>query len=171
MKHLLLTIAAIALFGGILSAQNRIVISKKDFRLYVFNERDSLIFTTDVCLGENLGNKTRNGDHKTPEGKFTIMSIENSSAWKDFDGKFRASYGPWFMRLKMPRFRSIGIHGTNEPESIGTRASMGCVRLHNDELLRLKELVKVGTPVEILAEDKEFAIDLPAAEQSEPAEK
>ncbi|MDE5686373.1 MAG: L,D-transpeptidase, partial [Paramuribaculum sp.] len=66
---------------------------------------------------------------------------------------------------------SIGIHGTNEPESIGTRASMGCVRLHNDELLRLKELVKVGTPVEILAEDREFVIDLPATKQSEPAEK
>ncbi|MDE6101089.1 MAG: L,D-transpeptidase [Paramuribaculum sp.] len=158
MKQLLLTFATIALCCGFLSAQNRIIISKKDFKLYVFNQNDSVIFVTDVCLGENIGNKTRNGDHKTPEGKFTIMSIENSSAWKDFDGKFRASYGPWFMRLKMPRFRSIGIHGTNEPESIGTRASMGCVRLHNEELVRLKELVRVGTPVEILAEEEQFAI-------------
>lgn len=156
MKRILLAvmIAVAGVCGA--AAQNRIVICKKDFKLYVFNSSDSLIFTTDVCLGENKGNKTRNGDHKTPEGKFSICSIENSSRWPDFDKVFRASYGPWFMRLKVPGFRSIGIHGTNEPESIGTRASMGCVRLHNEEVLRLKELVKVGTPVEILAEGVEF---------------
>lgn len=149
-------IAGLLMSGGALLAQNRIVISKKDFKLYVFDQDNSLIFETDVCLGENIGNKTRNGDHKTPEGKFKIRSIENSSKWPDFDGKFRASYGPWFLRLNVPRFRSIGIHGTNEPESIGTRASMGCIRLQNDKIKELKQLVKVGTPVEILAEDEAF---------------
>ena len=62
------------------------------------------------------------------------------------------------MRLKMPKFRSIGIHGTNEPESIGTRASMGCVRLHNDKVLELKKYVKVGTPVEIIAEGVDYTL-------------
>lgn len=61
------------------------------------------------------------------------------------------------MRLKVPGFRSIGIHGTNEPESIGTRASQGCVRLRNEEIVRLKELVRVGTPVEILPEGVGFS--------------
>ena len=158
MKRLLFTILAAVVAIGVIRAENRIVICKKDFKLYVLNERDSLLFETDVCLGENLGNKTRNGDHKTPEGKFSIMSIENSSRWPDFDGKFRDSYGPWFMRLKMPKFRSIGIHGTNEPESIGTRASMGCVRLHNDKVLELKKYVKVGTPVEIIAEGVDYTL-------------
>lgn len=153
-------IMAIILAGGAFAA-NRIVIVKKTFKLYVLDSRDSVLMVTDVCLGENRGNKMRNGDHKTPEGKFAIRSIEDSRRWKDFDGTFRASYGPWFMRLNVPRFRSIGIHGTNEPESIGTRASMGCVRLLNDQVLRLKELVGVGTPVEILAEDESFVIPRP----------
>lgn len=161
MKRILTAFIAAVMAVGFMQAGNRIVICKKTFKLYVLNERDSLIYQTSVCLGENLGNKTRNGDHKTPEGKFTIMSIENSSRWPDFDGKFRASYGPWFMRLKMPRFRSIGIHGTNEPESIGTRASMGCVRLLNQEVLKLKKLVKVGTPVEIIAEGVDFNLPTP----------
>lgn len=160
MKHLVIALLA-AIIGLGTAAQNRIVICKKDFKLYVFDSRDSLIFSTDVCLGENLGNKKRNGDHKTPEGSFTICSIEDSSGWEDFDGTFRASYGPWFMRLKVPRFRSIGIHGTNEPESIGTRASMGCVRLHNEDVLRLKELVRVGTPVLILPEGQPFVLPSP----------
>lgn len=45
----------------------------------------------------------------------------------------------------------IGIHGTSQPESIGKAASWGCVRLHNDVVTRLHDLVPVGTPVEIRA--------------------
>lgn len=150
-------VAALIAASAVSEAQNRIVVSKSDFRLYVLDSRDSVVYMTDVCLGMNRGNKTRRGDHKTPEGKFSIVSIENSTRWKDFDHVYRASYGPWFMRLKVPGFRSIGIHGTNEPESIGTRASQGCVRLRNEEVVRLKELVRVGTPVEILPEGVGFS--------------
>lgn len=148
-------VATTLLFGACM-AENRVVICKTDYKLYVLDDSSKVVYSTDVCLGMNRGNKLRRGDHKTPEGHFSICSIEDSSDWPDFDKVFRASYGPWFMRLKVPGFKSIGIHGTNEPESIGTRASMGCVRLHNDEVLKLKELVHVGTPVEILAEDEPF---------------
>lgn len=42
------------------------------------------------------------------------------------------------------------IHGTNRPAQIGSRVSLGCVRMHNDEGLQLAHLVHVGTPVTIL---------------------
>lgn len=45
----------------------------------------------------------------------------------------------------------VGIHGTNRPGSIGQAASLGCVRLPNDVILQLHELVPIGTPVEIRA--------------------
>jgi lipoprotein-anchoring transpeptidase ErfK/SrfK len=45
----------------------------------------------------------------------------------------------------------IGIHGTNRPSSIGQAASLGCIRLPNDVITRLHELVAIGTPVEIVA--------------------
>lgn len=45
----------------------------------------------------------------------------------------------------------IGIHGTNRPGSIGKAASLGCVRLPNDVITQLHELIAVGTPVEIRA--------------------
>jgi lipoprotein-anchoring transpeptidase ErfK/SrfK len=41
----------------------------------------------------------------------------------------------------------IGIHGTNEPFSIGAPVSHGCVRLPNDRIIRLFGLVPLGTPV------------------------
>jgi hypothetical protein len=45
----------------------------------------------------------------------------------------------------------IGIHGTDQPESIGDAVSLGCVRVPNEVITRLHELVEVGTPVTITA--------------------
>jgi hypothetical protein len=45
----------------------------------------------------------------------------------------------------------IGIHGTNNPASIGRAASNGCLRLRNEDLERLYERTPAGTPVVIRA--------------------
>jgi hypothetical protein len=42
-----------------------------------------------------------------------------------------------------------GIHGTNDPASIGRSASHGCVRLRNEDIGKLYDMVEVGTPVYI----------------------
>ena len=39
------------------------------------------------------------------------------------------------------------LHGTNKPETIGRSVSHGCVRLRNEDIDRLYEIVPVGTPV------------------------
>lgn len=39
------------------------------------------------------------------------------------------------------------IHGTNRPDSIGTFASYGCIRMHNRDIIDLYERVDVGTRV------------------------
>lgn len=44
----------------------------------------------------------------------------------------------------------IAIHGTNRPESIGTFASYGCIRMFNADIIDLFERVKVGTQVVVL---------------------
>jgi lipoprotein-anchoring transpeptidase ErfK/SrfK len=41
----------------------------------------------------------------------------------------------------------IALHGTNDPGSIGTAASHGCVRLSNADMRRLFRLAPAGTPV------------------------
>ena len=42
------------------------------------------------------------------------------------------------------------IHGTNRPNSIGTFASYGCIRMYNEDILDLFERVDVGTPVVVI---------------------
>ena len=43
----------------------------------------------------------------------------------------------------------VGIHGTNRPELLPGRVSHGCIRLRNQDILRLARLLPVGTPLTI----------------------
>jgi lipoprotein-anchoring transpeptidase ErfK/SrfK len=45
----------------------------------------------------------------------------------------------------------IGIHGTNQPEALGTDVSHGCIRLRNEAILELVPVLPLGTPVHITA--------------------
>lgn len=45
--------------------------------------------------------------------------------------------------------KGYGIHGTNDPASIGRRASHGCIRLRNRDVEELFEMVSVGDAVEL----------------------
>jgi microcystin degradation protein MlrC len=42
------------------------------------------------------------------------------------------------------------IHGTNQPEYIGSAVSSGCIRMTNEDAIDLYNRVKVGTPVVVL---------------------
>ena len=44
---------------------------------------------------------------------------------------------------------NYGIHGTNNPASIGTAASLGCVRMYNHDVEELFPNISIGTPVHI----------------------
>jgi lipoprotein-anchoring transpeptidase ErfK/SrfK len=52
------------------------------------------------------------------------------------------------------------IHGTNNPASIGTQVSSGCIRMRNADVIDLYDRVAVGTRVVVLANDhRNVAID------------
>lgn len=135
-----------------------IYIDKQELMLTLFSSDGEVLAVFPVACGRNIGQKQKSGDNKTPEGVFHICQIQDSSKWgHDFnDGKgfIRHAYGPWFMRLATGRHKGIGIHGTHAPESIGTRATEGCIRLRNEDLEQLYSLVKVGTTV-IITPDAE----------------
>jgi lipoprotein-anchoring transpeptidase ErfK/SrfK len=48
--------------------------------------------------------------------------------------------------------RGYGIHGTNEPNSIGKAASHGCIRMGKADLEEFYELVSVGDTVELVGQ-------------------
>ncbi len=74
----------------------------------------------------------------TPIGSFTIVN-------KQIDPG-----GPYGTRWLGLSIRGYGIHGTNNPASIGTAASNGCIRMYNEDVEALFNITSVGTPVRIL---------------------
>ncbi len=45
------------------------------------------------------------------------------------------------------RETSLGFHGTDEPETVGQAVSLGCVRMQDEDVLELAEIVPVGSEV------------------------
>lgn len=148
MKYILFLILFLFFPPIVFCQKNYIVVSKKNYTLCVKNEAGDTLSIYKCGIGKNLGNKEKPGDYKTPEGLFDIVSVEKSKGWihdfKDGKGMRNGAYGPWFIRLSVPHFRGIGIHGTCFPESIGTRCTEGCVRLTNEDVERLKQQVFIG---------------------------
>lgn len=84
----------------------------------------------------------------TPTGHFWIAEAFPSHS---------TFYGPWAFGTTdratdtdFPDDSIVGIHGTNEPWLIPGDPSHGCIRLKNEDILKLKPLVAIGTPVWIL---------------------
>ena len=114
---------------------------------------DELVKTYSIAVGRNPGDKQRTGDNRTPVGDFKIVSIENASKWthdfRDGKGTIKGAYGPWFLRLDAKGWKGIGIHGTHDPDSRGTMATEGCIRLSNDDIAELRTYAYKNMPVVI----------------------
>ena len=134
------------------SGKYNIRVNKSAYTLTLYKGSEP-VKTYFIAVGKNPGDKQRVGDNRTPVGKFKIVSIENASKWThdfhDGKGKIRGAYGPWFLRLEAKGWKGIGIHGTHDPESIGTMATEGCIRLHNEDIAELKQYAYRNMPVVI----------------------
>ena len=135
-----------------------ILIKKSDFKLYAVDAKGNIVAAYGCALGLKPGQKEKSGDMKTPDGVFPIDEILDASYWthdfNDGKGEISGAYGPWFISLDTTelsggRWSGIGIHGTHAPKSIGTRASEGCVRLNNADIVKLKQFARVGMKVVI----------------------
>ena len=128
-----------------------IVVSKQDMRLRVYDYKGTRLMDYGIACGKNFGQKHKVGDMKTPEGMFFVQSIEDASErthdFGDGRGEIQGAYGPYFIRLDTPGNKGIGIHGTHDPLSIGTLATEGCIRLNNNDLVELVNVVRPGMMV------------------------
>ena len=105
---------------------------------------DASAYTTVIPTGTNAG---------TPAGVFKIIDKIEHPTWFPSGGK-SIPYGDpgnllgtHWLALDRPGY---GLHGTWEPESIGSQSSAGCVRLLNEEIEELYSILPKGTVVTIV---------------------
>jgi lipoprotein-anchoring transpeptidase ErfK/SrfK len=105
----------------------------------------------EVVLDEPIGVGT--AQTPTPGGVYYIKELLQPP---NPDGP----YGPYAYGLSgfsnvLDEFKGgdgvIGVHGTNEPDAIGTDVSHGCIRMRNEAILELVPVLPLGTPVHITA--------------------
>jgi len=97
----------------------------------------------------------------SPVGTFTIERRVANPTYQH-NGKIvlpgpRNPVGTRWMGLSE---HGYGIHGTNEPDSIGKAASHGCIRLGRTDLEELYSLVAVGDTVELIGQRNEETAQL-----------
>jgi lipoprotein-anchoring transpeptidase ErfK/SrfK len=87
---------------------------------------------------------------ETPIGLFFVQSRFVPSRYPIL-GAFAFETSGYSKLSDWPGGGVVGVHGTNSPWLIGQAVSHGCVRLRNSDILALRKLVRVGTPVKIVA--------------------
>ncbi|WP_449241188.1 L,D-transpeptidase family protein [Desulfoscipio gibsoniae] len=129
---------------GLAIAGIRIVINKSTNQLHYFKD-EVLQKTFPVATGKNSS--------LTPEGSFSIIIklVDPYYARKGIPGGSPQNpLGCRWLGLSVGGGGTYGIHGTNNPSSIGTYASGGCIRMYNQDVSWLYDHTPVGTPVKII---------------------
>jgi uncharacterized protein YgiM (DUF1202 family) len=118
----------------------QIEVNKSTNYLYLY-ENGKVIKTYRVATG-----RTKD---LTPEGTFPLVVKINGPSWKNVPPGPDNPLGPRWNGISVngDNGRSYGIHGTNQPDSIGTAASSGCVRMLNSQVIELYSLIYEGVPV------------------------
>lgn len=152
-----------------------IVIAKESMTLRLYDSHDALICRFNVATGKHAGNKQEPGDMKTPEGEFTIKEIIPSHHWThdfgDGQGAVEGCYGNWFIQLDIPEHKGIGIHGAYDPQTIGTRATDGCILLEYSALDSIQPLLRAGMRVTITPgrlDYKADGVEMPVPQPTKP---
>ncbi|MEC1262334.1 L,D-transpeptidase family protein [Bacillus swezeyi] len=106
----------------------RIVVSLSARTLQLFDQ-NRLMKTYPIAVGKILT--------QTPRGEFVIVNRQPNPG---------GPFGAYWLSLSKQHY---GIHGTNNPASIGKAVSRGCIRMHNQDVVELASIVPNGTRVSI----------------------
>lgn len=142
-----------------------LVVDKGKMKVQVYDCYGRKEIEYGIACAKNFGTKHEKGDSRTPEGFFSVEGIYDSTDWLFTDDNGvtspkKGQFGPRFIRLRIPTTSQIGIHGTCAPWSIGSRASHGCIRVTNENILKLVEIVEVGMPVIVNPGSRDMRVNL-----------
>jgi hypothetical protein len=126
--------------GGYQFVHTRLVVDRERFTAALFSDGHA-VFHAAVGIGRP--------ESPTPSGDFYIRD-KLSGFGNPFYGPI--AYGTSARSAVLtdwPGGGFIGVHGTDQPNLIPGRISHGCIRMRNDDILRLSRLMPVGTPLTI----------------------
>jgi LysM repeat protein len=92
----------------------------------------------------------------TPTGTFDVEKMDVNPSWTDPQGKFHPFGSPenilgsrWIGFKAVGTRSGLGIHGTTDDASIGTKCSNGCIRMHNKDVEEIFGMLRKGDKVTV----------------------
>lgn len=134
----------------------------KNKQLIIVNKTtNELAFFNNGVLERKFKVATGKLDSYTPEGRFkVVIKLKNPPYYKYNipGGHPNNPLGPrWIgINARGTNGHVYGIHGTNNPNSIGKYVSEGCVRMYNNEVMWLYDRVQIGAEVIIIKSPNSF---------------
>lgn len=141
-----------------------IIVDKARMKVILYDAYGIPVKTYGMACARKYGDKHKKADSRTPEGYFHVKGVYDSTDWLFTDdngktSKVKGQFGPRFIRLDIPVTTQIGIHGTRAPWSIGHRVSHGCIRITNENIMELVDLVHTGMPVIVIPGKRDRAVN------------
>src|SRR5438477_10318216 len=147
-----LLLAALANAQTQRSAARRVIVSIPDRKLAVL-DGERLVRVFSVAVGAPVS--------PSPTGDYQIITrIANPTYYHPGVVIPAGAGSPIGTRWVGFNRKGYGIHGTNEPRSIGKAASHGCIRLRNRDMEQLFRMVSVGDTVLIRADRDEQGAEI-----------
>ncbi|MDN4593717.1 L,D-transpeptidase family protein [Polycladomyces subterraneus] len=131
------------------------------YRIVVDKSTNTLTLYQNGTVVRSYPVATGRSPRLTPEGTFPIVMKVVNPSWKNVPGGVPQNpLGKRWLGLSVhgDDGTTYGIHGTNRPDSIGTYASHGCIRMRNADVAELFRLIPVGTPVTIVNRSGKHAL-------------
>ena len=130
----------------------RLSIWKGTFNIVVDKSQNTLLLMSNGDIIKRYTVSTGKDISQTPAGEFTITSKLVNPVWFHRGVVVPPESPENVLGTRWLGFNvtGYGIHGTVDPNTIGSHETAGCVRLRNNEVEELYDLVKVGTPVVII---------------------
>ncbi|MGG1628675.1 L,D-transpeptidase [Rossellomorea sp. NRS-1567] len=129
--------------------------------IIVNKESNQLAYMDDGKIQRTFPVATGKTTTLTPEGLFNVTVKAKNPYYRKKNipgGDPRNPLGSRWIGFdaKGTDGRIYGIHGTNQPSSIGKFISNGCIRMHNKHVEYLFDQVPVGTKVLVVKTNKSF---------------
>ncbi|HEV3026712.1 MAG TPA: L,D-transpeptidase family protein [Planctomycetota bacterium] len=148
--------------NALLRAGRKIRLAKGSWSLLVDKSLFKMWVLYEGCPFKGYTITTGAPNKETPVTKFVVGGKNPKPAWwpppdVKIQGKTPVPFGDpqnplgeWWISLEHDLFHGIGIHGTNDPGSIGSKASNGCIRMLNEEVVEVAALAYKGMVVTIV---------------------
>ena len=125
----------------------KLVLDLSDYKVYLLNRDGQEEASYPVAIGKK--------GWETPVGHFQVIQMEYDPAWEHpHTGQIvppgkNNPLGRRWIGFYVSNNKYLGFHGTPNESLLGRPVSHGCVRMRNEDIVKLFEQVSIGTSVQV----------------------